>query len=157
ERAGEGSMQWHGRAVDVVALHDAEGEPQRKRRVGRDAAAMLLEPPSCDGREALALDFFELGFISLANVASRPVDLLRQPDHRVIRLVERLRIVEQALAFDHVCEPSSRDEFRGTIGRWFASKDTRDNWVVAAEILGEESQRCGQLRAFKGGVDRRWR
>ena len=122
----------------VVALHRAEREPQRERGVGIGVAAARLELRVGDLRVGLPQRLVDLVFVLLAQLARARVDHARDPDHRIVRRVDRrLAAFAELLARGDVLQLRAAHQLRGALLRRLAGEHLRTSGSFGADVSSQ--------------------
>ena len=143
-----------GRAVLDPALHAAEVQPQRERRVGVDARAESCEPCARDVLVRGFDDGFDLVLVPLAQLARLGVERAREHDERVRRRVDRgLAAVPKLHADGGIGEAASRRRAAPRARRASPSRATAARWAHR----GRATRACARARTTASAARARGR
>ena len=143
ERPAEGGVERQLLAVDLVALHDAERQPQGERRVRGDALAETSNRSLGDLRVRLPLRLLDLGPRSACAARGRSASIGRASRiiGSVLASIGRLARPRPAASARPGRPASCRRPVRRPAPPGLAGEDTSTSRVLAAELLGQERQR----------------
>ncbi len=158
EQPAQARERLDGRAVLDPALHAAEVQPQRERRIGVDARAERCEPRARDLLVRHLDDRFDVVLVPFAQLARFGVERAREHDERVRRRVDGgLAAVPERHADRGVGEARAVDEARrdlvGSLRREQALHDGR----IGAEPFAHALERERQRQPLELGIDRHGR